>query len=215
MFAVTKEKIVIVEYEGGNVRSVENALRKVTTADIIISRNSLEIEQALCLILPGVGSFDSAALSLRKYGIEQSLMNQIVQNKKPVLAICVGMQILFEGSKEGAADGLGLIEGVLEKFEVPPPLTIPHYGWNDVRSHKDEWLFDNLSGNNDFYFAHSYYCDDANKHSIATCNYGIKFCAAIRKLNVVATQFHPEKSHKSGLSVIHNFINFAKRARDG
>ena len=207
---MTEGKILIIDYEVGNVRSVENAFRTVRDLDVIVSNDPREIEDASCLILPGVGAFDDAVKALRNRNLIPVLETQVLEKKKPLLAICVGMQVLFERSEEGSENGLGWMPGEIVRFDIPAPLTVPHFGWNNISNVGSDWLFDGMGKDRNFYFAHSYHARPHGEHVIATCDYGGTFAAAVRRDNIIATQFHPEKSHNGGLSLLRNFLRFTE-----
>jgi glutamine amidotransferase len=200
---------VIVDYEVGNVRSVENAFRRLGLTDIKVSKSPDDIRRASFVVLPGVGAFGDAMRALKKDGLVDILGREVVENKKPLLAICVGMQILFEHSEEGDVSGLGWIPGKVVKFQIPSHLTIPHFGWNDVVPQSNEWLFADMPGEKNFYFAHSFHARTDRSHIVAACDYGGLFPAVVRKDNIIAAQFHPEKSHRGGSIFLRNYVRHA------
>jgi imidazole glycerol-phosphate synthase subunit HisH len=196
-------KIGIVDYGMGNLQSVRNSLNKLGFTSQIV-HDPKDIEQCRLIILPGVGAFPEAMKQIKKLGIKEALDNHIKQSK-PLIGICLGMQLLFSNSSEfGITEGLNYIEGHVYPFSDQIELRIPHMGWNDVISQNK--AFSNFQG--DYYFVHSFYCQPKNKsHIIFTSNYGINFCAAVRKNNIFGLQFHPEKSQDLGLSLLKEIIS--------
>ncbi|MBC7109659.1 MAG: imidazole glycerol phosphate synthase subunit HisH [Archaeoglobi archaeon] len=198
-------RIVIVDYGLGNLKSVSKAL-EYAGAEPLISRDPSEIERARGVILPGVGAFSEGMEKSRE--IISSLLD-FVSSGRPLLGICLGMQMLAEWSEEGGHyRGLALIPGGVTRFRG---VKTPHMGWNLTRM-KENPLFRGLKKEDYFYFVHSYYLKTSPEFSIASCTYGVEFDAAVQKENVMGTQFHPEKSGKSGLRVIKNFVEMC---RDG
>jgi glutamine amidotransferase len=200
--------IAIIDYDIGNVGSIKNMLKKAGY-DSIITREENEIEEAAKLILPGVGSFDHGMAMLQQFGLIEILNRQVLEKKKTILGICLGMQLLFESSEEGDSPGLGWIKGKVKKFnfkENPEKLKIPHMGWNHVESEVDSPVFKGFEETPRFYFVHSYYVEcESENDSLGRSNYGGEFTSAVSCANVLGTQFHPEKSHRFGLQLMKNF----------
>jgi glutamine amidotransferase len=186
---------------------VINAITALGYQAVITSRPE-EILQAKAVFLPGVGAGGDTMIGLQKLGLTGTI-RQLVADSKPLFGICIGLQILFTGTEEdGWHECLDIIPGRVKK--LPPGLKIPHMGWNQVKQQIAHPLFDGIPDNTNFYFVHSYYGDPEDKSVIAAqTDYGIPFCSAIAKGNLVATQFHPEKSGEMGLKVYDNFIRFA------
>lgn len=203
--------ILIVDYGMGNIRSVSKALECITNEEVSISAVPEDLTKASRVVLPGVGAFGDGIASLKKGGWIDALKNAVLQEKKPFLGICLGMQMLAEESFEhGRYPGLGWIKGNVTRF-VPntPELKIPHVGWNDILFKKDNPLFRGVREKADFYFVHSFHLTDTEPEIIAaTCEYGYPFVAAIKKDNIFATQFHPEKSQQQGLQILKNFCQW-------
>ncbi len=204
-----KQNIVIVDYGVGNTQSVSNALKLLGYTRVKISNEEITIQNADALILPGVGAFEEAINNLKAQNLDKILTELVLIKKKPLLGICVGMQMLASCSYEnGVFDGLNWIPGSVIKLETDASLSVPHVGWNDVNFNKVAPLF-TLNGNpSNFYFDHSFWfkCDDKTNIA-ATVDYGIEITAAVQKDNIYGVQFHPEKSHISGLKFFRSFLN--------
>ena len=197
----------IIDYNMGNLASVYNACSKFTK-DLKIVKNADDLKNLDKIILPGVGAYKDAMQHLEDSGLKDAILD-FANSKKPLLGICLGMQLLFESSEEfGYTKGLGLIEGKVVKFDkskMSSDLKIPHMGWNKIVN-KDNPLFKNLQ-NPYLYFVHSYHVITDDKYTIATTNYGYDFVSAVNKDNIFGFQPHPEKSHNNGLKILENFIN--------
>ena len=200
-----KNNIVIVNYGIGNLSSVANMLRKVGS-NVIISSKPEDIILADKILLPGVGHFDHGMKMLRKSGLEESLNISVIENKKPILGICLGAQILGKGSEEGNSSGLGWIDMVCRRIPDHPQLRVPHMGWNQINIKKKSVLFSNLDVDSRFYFVHKYYMKcQSIENSMAETSHGIEFTSVVGKENILGTQFHPEKSLKHGLKLLNAF----------
>ena len=199
--------IMIIDYGCGNVESIKRGFDKLNLK-CQISSNLKELGLATHLILPGVGAFKNAMNILKDKNFVEVITNHY-QNNKPLLGICLGMQLLFSKSYEfGETEGLNLIEGSVTKMEVDQNLKLPHVGWNSLIFKKEHELFNKINKNIDYYFVHSYSCNPIDKkHILAEFNYGKNFTSTVAKDNVIGTQFHPEKSLPSGLQLIKNFVN--------
>ena len=198
-------KVCILDYGSGNVRSVYN-LVSFLGFDVIVSNERDEIESATHIILPGVGSFGAAMKKITTQLPLKVLENEIINNKKLFLGICVGMQVLAEkGYEHGDHDGLGWISGMVKKLQVEN-LPLPHIGWNDIIVKKDSDLFSDLGDIKDFYFVHSYAIRTDDSYILTETNYENNFCSSIKKENIYGVQFHPEKSQKAGQKLIQNFL---------
>jgi glutamine amidotransferase len=200
-------KVTIIDYGVGNVHSVANALN-LLGYKIKISRSTTDIQQADALILPGVGAFEEAINNLRSYHLEEVLNEQVVHQKKPILGICVGMQMLAEVSHEnGLHKGLGWINGEVKKLVLPKQYSIPQVGWNNIQITNNHPLFNLSVQDTHFYFDHSYHFECDEQYLAAFTEYGSKITAAVCKENIYGVQFHPEKSQTSGLKLFRSFLN--------
>ncbi|MEH1949392.1 MAG: imidazole glycerol phosphate synthase subunit HisH [Nostoc sp.] len=199
--------IAVVDYEMGNLHSVCKGLEKAgATPNVTYSPK--ELEQADAIVLPGVGAFDPAVQHLRSRGLEQPIKEAIASGK-PFLGICLGLQILFESSAEGTQPGLGIIKGKVRRFRPEPDITIPHMGWNQLEmTQPKSLLWEHLPSDPWVYFVHSYYVDPIDPLiRAATVTHGTQtVTAAIAHENLMAVQFHPEKSSNIGLQILSNFV---------
>ena len=198
--------IAIIDYDAGNVKSVEKALQFLGQ-DAVLTRDKEVLLKADKVILPGVGAFCNAMEKLKQYGLVE-IIHQIVNNGTPFLGICLGLQLMFESSEETpGVEGLGLLKGKIVRIPEKNGLKVPHIGWNDLQFPKESRLFKGFNGGEYVYFVHSYYlqaevaCDVA-----ATTEYGVHIHAAVEHGNIFACQFHPEKSADVGLKILSNFI---------
>ena len=195
--------IAIVDYGMGNLRSVEKAL-EFLGAEVVVTRDAKTIARADALILPGVGAFAAAMANLSELNLIDPILKSVGDNK-PFLGICLGMQLLAEKSYEyGVHEGLGIVKGKVVRFE-DASLKIPQMGWNLIDPNPDCPIFADVKPADRFYFVHSYYMVCGDESSAAETEYGIRYTSAVRKGNVFATQFHPEKSGDAGLSVLKRF----------
>ncbi len=202
-----QRKIVIVSYGLGNLGSIKNMLKKVGYPSVI-SGDPEDIASADKLILPGVGAFDNGMKHIVDTGLLPVLNRKALEEKTPLLGICLGMQLLAKSSQEGKLDGLGWIDAEVIKFDFTdqPQLKIPHMGWNFVHKAGDSPLTENLDGKTRFYFVHSYHVVCRNADDIVlTCDYGGEFTCAVQRDNIMGVQFHPEKSHRFGMQLLKNF----------
>jgi len=199
-------KIVIVDYGMGNIKSINSALKYVGIDDILLSNKYADIKSADKLILPGVGSFAKAMLNIKKLEIDTILEDIVLNEKKPILGICLGMQLLSKSSNEdGLNDGLGFISSEVRKFDIEN-LKIPHVGFNQVDFNTNSKLYQGLDNLSDFYFTHSFQMQSKEDIEQATCHYGSDFIASYEVDNIVGVQFHPELSQTNGLKLLDNFI---------
>jgi glutamine amidotransferase len=203
--------ISIIDYGVGNLGSVKNMLKFLNIESKVIT-TAEELSIATKIILPGVGSWDNGVAKLKESGLHSVLNKRVISDKVPVLGICLGMQIILDSSEEGELPGLGWISGKVKKFDFTPEqkicnkLRIPHMGWNVAHTKRQTALSQSTDDEIRFYFIHSYHAEVTNKeHVLMTCNYGYEFTCAIHKDNIWGVQFHPEKSHKFGMSLMKNF----------
>jgi len=199
--------ITIIDYGMGNLFSVGNAL-KTLGAEVVISSKAEDIRAADKIVLPGVGAFPDGMKNLKDLGIDKTLAEEVLVKKKPLLGICLGMQLLATvGEEHESTDGLGFIEGTVRKFKISgKKFRIPHIGWNDVVPKGDDPLFKKIR-TPIFYFDHSYHFVPKDGSTvIATCDHGEVFAAAVRKENIFGVQFHPEKSQREGLDLLNSFL---------
>ncbi len=196
--------IAILDYGVGNLKSIYNMFKKIGV-DSVITSDCKQIMDAKKYLLPGVGSFDYGITNLKKSHFFEVLEKEILINKKPILGICLGMQLLTKSSEEGTHSGLGWIDAHTKKFKLDNNLTVPHMGWNTVNPLNKNNIFKGLNENK-FYFVHSYHVICNNKDNIlATSFYGQDFVCSIFMNNIYGVQFHPEKSHKFGIQLLKNF----------
>jgi imidazole glycerol-phosphate synthase subunit HisH len=199
--------ISVIDYGVANLGSIIKMLRKVELDAEIISSND-QVDNATKIILPGVGSFDQGMLALKERGLIEPLKKAVLKNKVPILGICLGMQLLSNGSEEGELSGLGLIEANCVKFSFPKDtsLKVPHMGWNLISPQQKNVMFHGFDKEPRFYFVHSYHMVCTKSEDIfATAHYGFDFTAMVKRDNIIGAQFHPEKSHRFGMNLFTNF----------
>jgi imidazole glycerol-phosphate synthase subunit HisH len=208
-------KIVVVDYGMGNLRSVAQALRAVAPdAEVKISGEIADIKSADRLVLPGQGAMPDCMRSLRESGVQEAVLE--AARSKPLFGVCVGEQMLFDISAEGDTPGLGLLPGKVVRFDLSGKLQddgsrfkVPQMGWNRVRQAQPHALWQDIADDAYFYFVHSYYAQPAlAHHTVGTTDYGSIFACAVAKDNIFATQFHPEKSASAGLQLYKNFVHW-------
>ena len=199
--------VTIVNYGLGNLGSIFNMLKKIGVGSMITSVPD-EVSRADKIILPGVGHFDRAMERLNNTGLREVLDEKALNEKVPILGICLGMQLLTRASEEGEAAGLGWVPAVTRRFRLDPTsrLKVPHMGWNVVLPSTPSPVTEHFEGEYRFYFVHSYHVRvDDQRHSILKANHGVEFDAAVQKDNIFGVQFHPEKSHRFGTKLLKNF----------
>jgi len=208
-------KIVVVDYGMGNLRSVAQALRAVAPeANVLISGSAADIDSADRIVLPGQGAMRDCMRSLRESGVEQALLR--AARSRPMMGVCVGEQMLFDVSEEADTRGLGLLPGKVVRFRLDGRLQadgsrfkVPQMGWNRVRQVRAHPLWEGIGDDAYFYFVHSYYAlPDDPAHCVGETDYGAPFCCAVARDNIFATQFHPEKSAAAGLLLYKNFVHW-------
>ena len=205
--------IGIIDYDEGNIRSVEKALSYLGEKTVV-SRNPETLKNADKVILPGVGSFGQAMENLHRYELVP-VIRDMIEDGKPFLGICLGLQLLFESSEESpGAEGLGILKGKILKIPSSPGLKIPHMGWNSLQLQNNGRLFRNIPQDTYVYFVHSYYLQAQEPEIVkAVTGYGTEIHASVEKDNVFACQFHPEKSGKYGLEILKNFAELGREER--
>lgn len=200
--------VVVVDTGLGNLNSVANMLSRVGVQPVLSFDHGV-ISAAEKLVIPGVGNFAAGMQALRDRGLVDILTQRVIGDKVPALGICLGMQLLFEGSEEGGAAGLGWIRGCVVRLRPPEgerPLAVPHMGWNSVSPVSPSPLFAGQAKEPRYYFVHSYYAECADDATVlATTDYGIRFASAVRQDTLFGVQFHPEKSHRFGVALLRNF----------
>lgn len=203
--------IALVDYGLGNIQAFANIYRHLGI-EAAPARTANDLRTASRIILPGVGAFDWAMTRLQESGLRDALDEEVLGAKKPVLGICVGMQMMARSSEEGKLPGLGWIDATVAKFDtrlLESKTHLPHMGWNDAIPLRADTLFSGLDAPR-YYFLHSYFMKtDREENVLATTNYGVTFTSAVQAENVYGTQFHPEKSHHWGVRLLKNFAEFA------
>jgi len=199
--------IAIIDYGAGNLRSVANAVNKLGYHPMVTGKPR-EVLDAAVVIFPGVGAAADTMNSLEKLGMTDAI-RQLIQRKRPLFAVCVGLQILLSGTEEGGwHECLGVIPGKVRR--LPQGLKIPHIGWNQVKQRLTHPVFEGIPDETNFYFVHSFYAEPEDMSVVAgTTNYGVSMCSMVIKDNLIATQFHPEKSGEHGLKMYANFLKIA------
>lgn len=202
--------IGVVDYDTGNIGSVLNMLKKVG-AQAFASRDPSELRKANKLVLPGVGAFDEAMRNLRSFGLYDVLNELVLEQRRPILGVCLGAQLMTKGSEEGDQPGFGWLNAHLVRFRAPegmPSLRVPHMGWNVVNAEAEGGgIFRDVAQPMRFYFVHSYHMvTEEPGLELSSSHYGYRFTSAMARHNILSMQFHPEKSHKYGLQVYRNFV---------
>ena len=198
--------ITIIDYGMGNLGSIKNMFKRIKV-ESEITGDIQQIARAKKILLPGVGAFDAAMKKIADSGLREILDKKAIDEKVPVLGICLGMQLLTRSSEEGKLQGLGWINADTLKFKFSDPsLKIPHMGWNRVYIQSESQLIEDLPDEPRFYFVHSYFVNcDSPQDVVTTTNYGSSFHSIIQHENIYGAQFHPEKSHKFGMKILENF----------
>jgi glutamine amidotransferase len=202
--------IAIIDYSMGNLGSIKRKMDIIGVKSIITS-NVHEIKNCNKIILPGIGHFAKAVSEIRSRGLWDLLSHQVLNEKKPVLGICLGMQLMAKYSEEGNSEGFGWFDAKVIRFKVSDTIRykIPHMGWNTITPLKDSSLFEKIALDSEFYFVHSYHvlCNSP-EDVLAETTYDYNFTSAFQKANIFGVQFHPEKSHDAGEMLLRNFVNF-------
>jgi imidazole glycerol-phosphate synthase subunit HisH len=218
----SKPRIALIDYGMGNLQSVGKAL-EISGAEIVLADKPSKIKGCGGMVLPGVGSFYPAITTLKKTGLFEAV-NEFVSLKKPFFGICLGFQLIFDRStEEGSNKGFAMVKGEVKRFNFKKTsgkkkMNIPHMGWNTVKIQNNPWakkMFMGVKDNSYFYFVHSYYPALVQKNDAAgITDYGVKFCSAIARESIWASQFHPEKSGETGLTLLRNFISEVRPVRE-
>jgi glutamine amidotransferase len=204
---MNQSAVSILDYGVGNLASIANALNFLGVRNSF-ARIPEEVSAAVRLILPGVGAFGPAMAHLRRQGLVEAIREHAVKHGRPVLGLCLGMQLLLDGSHEdGWHDGLGILRGQVQPLSrIAGSLVVPHVGWNDVVQAKQSTLLTDFPDSSAFYFVHSYYCElEDHRDILGTTSYGAEFPSMLARANVFGCQFHPEKSQRCGLAILKNF----------
>jgi glutamine amidotransferase len=204
---MNRKKIGIIDYNMGNLASVQNALLKLN-ADSQVESDPEKIKQYDSIVLPGVGAFGDAIDALKSRNLDKAIL-EYSNTGKNILGICLGLQLLFEKSEEfGNHEGLGLIEGSVQKFDIKnKQLKVPHMGWNKIFTDQNNPIFNKMPKDFYLYFVHSFHVATDSKYQIGQTHYEYNFTSAVNKNNIFGLQPHPEKSHSNGLQILENFIN--------
>ena len=212
-------KLLVIDYEMGNMLSVKNALGHIGT-DYFMSSKASDLDNVRGVILPGVGGFPECMRALHNFDLAEAII-KVIKKGVPFLGICLGLQVLFQESEEfGNTEGLGILEGTVRKFPQSFDekgsfvLKVPHMGWNKIRLNNPCYILKGVGESDYFYFVHSFYVEEVpslSTHVTSFSDYGITFVASVQKENVFATQFHPEKSGMKGLKILENFISFCDK----
>lgn len=203
--------VAIVDYGVGNLFSLKSSFAAIG-ADAVVTDDAKVLEAADCILLPGVGAFEDSIKKLHDSGLD-TVLKQLASSGKPLMGICLGMQLLFEKSYEyGIHQGLGLIKGEVRPIRdvAPVNLKVPHIGWNALDIKRDSPLLKNVKSGDCVYFVHSYYATDCEESVIATTEYGAPLTAAVQSGNIMGCQFHPEKSGEVGLSILRAFVQIGE-----
>lgn len=201
--------ITIVDYGMGNLGSIHNMMKRIGVKSIITD-SLQDIQSAQKIILPGVGAFDHAMNRINTMGFRSILDQKALEEKIPILGICLGMQLLTKESEEGKEKGLGWISARTKRFPPKDSLKVPHMGWNIVKSYPKNNLTQGFNGETRFYFVHSYFVDvDNEANSLFKTDYGVSFDSGIIAENIMGVQFHPEKSHRFGMQLLKNFAEIS------
>lgn len=210
--SMSDPEIAIVDYQAGNLRSVQKALEKFSSHAVITS-NADRIRGADGLVFPGQGACDSSMRHLKERNLVGPI-REFIDSGKPFLGVCLGLELLLDASDEGVEPGFGVVRGRVRRF--PKGKKIPHMGWNQVALQFEHPVLEGIPDRSYFYFVHSYYADPEDRKLVAgTTTYGVEFCCAAAWDNVIAVQFHPEKSGTIGLKMYGNFVDLARRSMAG
>jgi glutamine amidotransferase len=201
-------RVAIIGYGMGNIASLYNAFKAIE-AEVFVAETANELERAERFVLPGVGAFPKGMEQLHLLGFDEAMRRLVMEERRPLLGVCLGMQLLASvGEEHRLCDGLGFLPGRVVRFETKG-LRLPHIGWNDTVSRRENPLLEPVGSNEVFYYVHSYHLvPEDEKNIILTSDYGIEFVSGVQRDNVLGVQFHPEKSHQNGLNLLRNFMGF-------
>ncbi len=207
-------RIAVINYGMGNIGSVVNSLVYLGAEPFVVSQKT-DFKSADAIILPGVGAFPSAMENIHRLGIQECLEEGVLEQKIPFLGICLGVQLLAKSSLEqGKTEGLAWIDGDVVPIEAEHVPSVPHVGWNNLTLKKEDLFLTRIGRDSHFFFDHSYRFECYDQNTVmASCDYGVDIVSILRKQNIFATQFHPEKSQRSGLKLLRNFLNFVDENR--
>jgi imidazole glycerol-phosphate synthase subunit HisH len=202
-------KLAIIDYGVGNIQSILNSFERLGVRSIVVADTRQQLVEADGLILPGVGAFGECAKKIKKDGLSDILSDLAINQNKPILGICVGMQLMANSSNEGGCHvGLGWIPGEVVRIDAGEGLPVPHVGWNDISLHGSTPLFNGVDNGAHFYFDHSYHFQCEPEYVSATCQYGKTLNVAVSYKNLFGVQFHPEKSANPGLKMFRGYLNW-------
>lgn len=200
-----RPRIAILDYGMGNLRSVAKAVDRAG-GDPVVTSDPEDAVTSDAMVVPGVGAFGACMVGLADRGLDRAV-REFAEGDRPLLGVCLGMQVLFERSEEGSAEGLGVLRGAVVR--LPSDVKVPHMGWNEVTWVRDHPLAAGLNGRSLFYFVHSYACVPEEDVTVGDTEHGMRFAAAVGRHNLFGTQFHPEKSGESGLRIYRNLVEAA------
>jgi imidazole glycerol-phosphate synthase subunit HisH len=207
----SKAKIVVLDYHTGNLNSVRRVFERLGV-DVVISSSPSDVESADKIVMPGVGHFDTAMKSLEELDLIDALNHAVLVRRRPILGICLGMEVMARRSEEGMKDGLGWIEGRMIRFQIldQSHFKVPHMGWNTLSKRCASQLLDGVDSDAEFYFAHGYHLALEDPSDMrAETEYESAFTSAIERGNIFGVQFHPEKSHDAGMRILRNFVDLS------
>ena len=203
---MSSQRCIIVDYGTGNLNSIKRTLARMSVRSEIVSSTE-EIRMADKIILPGVGHFGNAMSNLKNVGLVEVLNEKVLEDRTPILGICLGMELMAKRGEEGNVAGLGWLDAEAVRFDIKDDLKVPHMGWNNIAAKKGSPLMNGVDEDSEFYFAHSYHLRlNDRSDELAETRYGIAFPSAVQHDNIFGVQFHPEKSHDAGALLLKNFV---------
>jgi glutamine amidotransferase len=207
----TKPKIIVLDYGTGNLSSVKRVFERLSV-EVIVSSSPGDVETADKIVMPGVGHFDTAMAHLRKLDLIDALDRAVLIRRRPILGICLGMEVMAADSEEGRASGLGWLDAKAVRFSISDNtrFKVPHMGWNTLRCQRPSRLFDGIADDTEFYFAHAYHLELSDpEDELANTEYESLFPSAVQKDNIFGVQCHPEKSQDAGVRMLRNFVDLS------